>query len=216
MSGLLDLLLPTDCVGCRRPCRILCSQCQELLRDLAPVQRELGHDVSVVAAGEYGGVLREAILAAKRGGSPRLVGVLAELAGRALIGSRVEPQACPVWLVPIHSGAQTRTRAGMDLVAEIASRSCHHARKQGLQVRVADLLAKTRSAHVQKGLDRGQRQSNAAGAMRVNHHRLAPGRQYVIFDDVVTTGATMAEAHRALWAAGTEAVGAVALASAST
>ncbi|MGV1036743.1 MAG: ComF family protein [Candidatus Nanopelagicales bacterium] len=214
MSGLLDLLLPTDCVGCLRPGRILCPKCQESLRGLGAVQRDLGPEMTVVAAGVYAGVLREAILAAKRGGSQPLVSALGELVADVLIGSRAGQPSRPLWLVPVHSGAQTRTRAGVDLVAVLASRGCRQAQKRGLQVRVADLLTRVRSTHVQKGLDRNQRQSNAAGAMKAHLSRLSPGRQYVIFDDVVTTGATMAEAHRALWAAGAEAVDAVVLASA--
>lgn len=213
MSGLLDLLLPTDCVGCLAPGRLLCRHCQESLRALPAVHRDLGPELNVAAAGAYEGVLRDAILAVKRGGSGRLLAALGELAGNVLTRSWAEQRPEPLWLVPIHSGPQTRARAGLDVVAALASRACRYAQKAGLQVRVADLLVRTRLVHVQKGLDRGHRQSNAAGAMTVHKHRLSPRRRYVIFDDVITTGATMGEAHRVLRAAGAKAVDGAVLAS---
>lgn len=218
MPGLLDLLLPTDCVGCLLPGRLLCPSCEETLGSLSMVARDVGDDVCVRAGGPYEGVLREVILATKRGGSPRLVNVLSELAADLLIrsqpGQEAEPRRGPLMVVPVHSGAQTRARAGVDLVVALATRACLHARRAGVQARSVDLLARVRPARVQKGLDRSHRESNAAGAMSVNHRRLSSGGRYVIFDDVLTTGATMREAHRALRAMGADVVDAVVLASA--
>ena len=67
----------------------------------------------------------------------------------------------------------------------------------------------------QKGLGRGDRAQRVRGSMRVRRGLFAPdvnGRSCIIVDDVLTTGATLAEAARALRAAGALVTGAVVLA----
>lgn len=67
----------------------------------------------------------------------------------------------------------------------------------------------------QKGLSRGDRAQRVRGSMRVRRGLFAPevdGRPCLIVDDVLTTGATLAEAARALRAAGAVVRGAVVVA----
>jgi predicted amidophosphoribosyltransferase len=72
------------------------------------------------------------------------------------------------------------------------------------------LLAPTRSVADQAGLDTSGRARNLAGALAAR--RCADGLRVVVVDDVVTTGATLAEATRALRAAGAEVLGAAVVA----
>jgi predicted amidophosphoribosyltransferase len=69
---------------------------------------------------------------------------------------------------------------------------------------VADVLVPTRTTLDQSTLDSGQRASNLAGAMAVRerHERVVNGSVCLVVDDLVTTGATLAEAARALRATG--------------
>ncbi len=74
---------------------------------------------------------------------------------------------------------------------------------------VVPLLVPTRQTGDQRGLDQRQRRRNVSGSLRA---RDAAGRRVIILDDVVTTGATLGEAARALRAAGAIVVGAVTIA----
>ncbi len=81
-------------------------------------------------------------------------------------------------------------------------------RRAGLSV--SRLLAPTRTTADQRGLDIAERRRNVAQSMRVRHAR--GGRDILLVDDVITTGATLDEAARALTAAGNRMLGAVTLA----
>lgn len=69
---------------------------------------------------------------------------------------------------------------------------------------MADVLAPTRITRDQSSLDAAERASNLAGAMAVRdgHRTSVRGEVCVVVDDLVTTGATLTEAARALWEAG--------------
>jgi predicted amidophosphoribosyltransferase len=82
------------------------------------------------------------------------------------------------------------------------------ARDLGLDVEAEPLLRVCRPVRDQATLDRVQRRANVVGAMRAR--RRASARRdaaALVVDDIVTTGATAAEAVRALGAAGVRVVG---------
>jgi ComF family protein len=81
------------------------------------------------------------------------------------------------------------------------------ARRTGIVVD-PHLLARARAARRQVGLTRDQRRRNVAGAFRVAPRRLADlqGRNVLLIDDVITTGATVNACARTLKRAGAQRV----------
>ena len=75
------------------------------------------------------------------------------------------------------------------------------------------VLRATGTAADQRGLRSADRERNVRGSMRARTPRALEGRRVLLVDDVVTTGATLREAARALAAAGATVVGAATVAS---
>jgi ComF family protein len=74
------------------------------------------------------------------------------------------------------------------------------------------VLVRTRATAPQAGLDRSARRSNIAGAFAVRHPERVAGRRLLLVDDVITTGATVAECARVLKQSGAAQVDVLALA----
>lgn len=108
------------------------------------------------------------------------------------------PRDTALLAVPISSGRLARR--GFDQAAALARQV---GARSGLPV-VAAGLVRIRDTRPQPGLDRGERERNLGGAMAARVS--LAGRPLVLVDDVVTSGATIAEAERAVRAAGGEPV----------
>jgi predicted amidophosphoribosyltransferase len=201
VAALLDLALPRRCVGCGRPDdgAGLCRRCRPGPDDRVHVW---AGDIPVVAATAYAGPVRTALLAYKERGRRDLAGVLGHLLGAAVAAHDVPPGAV---LVPVPSARAVAAARGGDHVARLAH---HVARAQGPPVCAA--LRMTRRVRDSAGLGADERRRNLDGALVAVDR--ADGAVAVLVDDIVTTGATLREAARALRAAGWSVAGAVVVA----
>jgi predicted amidophosphoribosyltransferase len=159
------------------------------------------------AAAAYDGPVRAALLAHKERGRLGLVRPL----GRALAAAVLclDP-ATEIVLVPIPSTrAAVRTR-GHDHAMRLARSAAGTLTRVGRPAQARRLLAPTRALGDQSGLDAAGRAVNRSGAFRLAYP--PPGGPIVLVDDVRTTGASLAEATRALMAAGVRVHGAATVA----
>lgn len=182
----------------------------------------------VVAAAVYREEMAQAILTFKRHGQHQLENALAKGLGRAIRASLGE--GTNVRLVPVPSTAAAYRKRGFSPIHLLLHNLWLHRELAGFVV--VDALRKTSRLNGggmapggiralsgvvkhngQKGLGRGQRARRVRGSMmpRPTRRRLVRGQPCVIVDDVLTTGATLAEAARALHAAGGIVLGAVVL-----
>ena len=107
------------------------------------------------------------------------------------------------FLVPIPSRATVVRKRGRQFINDMSQES-----SQRFQLPVIELLTHTRKVRDQSGLHLKERWNNLEGAFVVTKKQQALGKALLI-DDLVTTGATLSEAARALRYAGIEVVGAV-------
>jgi predicted amidophosphoribosyltransferase len=211
-----DLLAGSRCVGCGCPGRALCETCERALSrpsfraDPHPRPHRLP---DVWAAAAYGGVARAALLAHKEEAALGLTRVL----GRALARSAVACLAAaenhgadvlsPL-IVPVPSRAAVVRERGHDPVLRMARIATSRLRVVGLDATLAPMLRIRRRVRDQASLDRAERRANLSGAMRARPpRRRDSGRVAVVVDDIVTTGATAAEAARALRVVGVHVAG---------
>ncbi len=193
----LALALPVACCGCGGHGRALCPECAEALRP-EPARRVV--DGLVAHSGlVYEGVPAAALRALKEQGRTSLARELAPALRAALTAVAAEAGGGLV-AVPVPSSAAAARRRGFAVVELLARRA---------GVAPARLLRAARGTADQRGLSRDDRSRNVAGSLCA---RRAAGLRVVIVDDVVTTGATLREARRALTAAGACVVGAAAVA----
>jgi ComF family protein len=205
LADLLDLVLPRVCGGCSAPGHTLCPACERLLGtpfawrpDPCPAGLP-----RLVSAAAYGGAVRMALLAHKEQGRRGLTRPLGTALARA-VAALGSPQG--VVLVPVPSSRAAVRARGQDHARRLAAAAA----RELPATRARPLLVPARAVADQSGLDARQRAANLAGALRARQP--LTGVRVVVVDDVVTTGATLAEAARALRAAGADVRGAAVVA----
>ncbi|MGW2650391.1 ComF family protein [Streptomyces sp. NPDC001393] len=210
-QDLTDLVLPTDCAGCGAPRTALCPRCRAALYGRAPRRVRLVPEPAglpaVHAVAPYAEEVRMLLLAHKERGALALAGAL----GRALAGAvraglggsgagAVAGGAGPVLLVPVPSARWAVRARGHDPVRRMALAAAGELRRTGTPARVAAVLCQRRPVADQAGLDARRRLANLAGALEVTAGggRLLGAGRVVLVDDLITTGASLAEAARAV------------------
>ncbi|MEJ8644081.1 ComF family protein [Streptomyces sp. MS1.HAVA.3] len=215
---LAGLVLPVDCAGCGAARILVCADCGGALSGagagpVRPSPRPEGLPV-VQAAAVYEGAVRSLLLAHKERGALPLAGVLGgALAAAVVAGGAYAPGATggtgsagagDVVLVPVPSARRQVRARGHDPARRIAWAAAGRLRRAGVPARVAPVLRLRRAVADQAALGARQRRENLAGALAVcrDGARLTAGARLVLVDDLITTGATLAEAARAVRAGG--------------
>lgn len=208
-----DLVLGGTCPGCGMPGAQVCARCHHEVNRYQPqfvVLRSRGR--SVMAAGPHSSVTAGLLSAYKEYGHWGVARTLAVPLSRAVLALWQDHQrAGRWWLVPMPSRPGAVRRRGSDVMARLARataaviRRDHHG-----DVEVWPGLRMGRGVVDQAGLTRQERQTNLAG--RIRSAGRVPEGPCVLVDDVTTTGASLAEAHRALFRAGACVVGAAVIA----
>jgi predicted amidophosphoribosyltransferase len=200
LTALADLALPATCAGCGAARTGLCRSCAAALtarvRVADPSPRPPGLPPCWASA-RYAGAVRAVLLAYKEHDRRDVLPALGGALGRAVAAG--VPRG-PVVLVPVPSSpAAVRARGG-DHVDRLARAAAGRLRRAGWSPRVARLLAVARRRRDSAGLGAADRRANLAGAFRGSGD--PPRAPVVIVDDLVTTGATLAEAAAVLRATG--------------
>jgi predicted amidophosphoribosyltransferase len=209
--ALADLVFPDRCPGCQE--RALPPACATCLASLATPPRRRPPDPLPAglpvpwAVTAYAAAPRGLIVAHKEHGRLGLAAPLGAALARSVLAA-AGPAPTSVALVPVPSLPSAVRRRGHDPLARITRRAVIALHQRGTSAQVLTLLRHARATADQSELSHAARAQNLAGALvallpppRVVR-RLPADTRLIVVDDVVTTGATLAEAVRALRAAG--------------
>jgi ComF family protein len=203
----LDLIFPPRCVGCGHSGAWLCPACVDGILFYEPPWPQLLHELHPLqqarAAAHLEGPLRQAIHAFKYEGLRALASTLGEILYDCW---EADPWPADA-IVPVPLHPERLRQRGYNqswlLARELSLRV-------GLPI-VEGTLVRKLPTPPQVGLDADQRASNVDGAFSCHDERLM-GRQVLLIDDVLTTGATLRACARAALHGGADAVWAMTLA----
>lgn len=218
IDDLLDLVLGSTCLGCGAAGRQLCSRCRDgLPRRGRPARPEPAPPglLPVRVAASYDDPVRALVLAHKERGAlglARPLGELLAVAAEPWVGEH------RLVLVPVPSRPGVVRRRGHDPMLRTTRAAARVLRQRGARVDVLRVLRGRGRVADQAGLDSAARAANLHGSMAVapaavrTLARHARAVRLLVCDDVLTTGATVREAQRALQDAGLPVAGAACVA----
>jgi predicted amidophosphoribosyltransferase len=195
LSELSHLLFPIRCFGCRDLGFSICSECRKLWN--SHIYRNRFDELTVFSSIIYSPIAKNIILAAKEGSIQSADKLVKEALKNSL---KYLFESYPISaLVPIPSQHTAIRRRGRDFLSEIAQDL-----GKFYGVGVLNLLEHNRRVQDQSRLGTTARHENLHRALEVSHRISGnySAQKVVILDDLLTTGATLSEANRALRKAG--------------
>lgn len=200
-----QLIFPSRCISCKALGESLCRQCKtgwSLGNFSINLSRQAGHrTLQVRSSITYTDVAGRVILAAKESHLKSADLLIAEAISHSL-----DQWLMSDWvdtLIPIPSRRSASRKRGREFITEMTEKV-----SEDTGVAVATPLQHARLIRDQSALGVEARWNNLAGALVVPGNPERLGRVLLV-DDLVTTGATLNEAARALRYAGIEVIGAV-------
>ena len=208
-SFLLDLLFPPKCAFCgtltEKQDQGVCPRCRRELPWTPKLQRKADFVSGISAPLYYEGAVRQALLRYKFNGAPARGEVFGRLIAQEL--RREEKTAFDVvtWAPLSKKRLRRRGYDQAQLLAEAAAKE--------LGLPCERLLEKVRHTPAQSGLGTPEaRRANVSGVYALSSPEGAAHRRILLFDDIITTGATVSECARVLLLGGAESVYAAAVA----
>jgi predicted amidophosphoribosyltransferase len=209
MKNLAELIFPSRCIGCSQLGISICSICRKSWhphiyhRDLVISSQVY----PVISAVKYSPIASRVLLSAKESGQAAADQLLISAISHAL--NFFVKRYGSGNLIGIPSRKSATRKRGRNFMVEITESVAKVESTKAL-----DILRHTRSVRDQSQLDAEQRSRNIAGAFTAsinlsNLDSYGNTRPVIIVDDLITTGATLAEAIRALRTAGYAVIGAV-------
>jgi ComF family protein len=231
-ESLFSVLFPSDCRICRVPLTKISNLpvCQACLNGMVPISGPLcttcGEKLSGLrfandpaplcdlcrrvpprfhrarAYGGYDGPLRDLVHILKYQRVKPAASRLGRFLCQAMSGIGLPEDTL---LVPVPLWKGKRRERGFNQAEEIARAFLRFQDGDGIQLSTA-LLVRNRATASQTGLTRPQRRANLRGAFSVVLPEKLKGRDILLVDDVMTTGATAGECARVLLRAGAKQV----------
>ncbi len=210
MFNLTEIIFPSRCIGCSKLGISICSECRKHWHPHV-YKREISWSEDkfpVLSAIEYSPIASRVLLSAKESQIRAADQLIVKGIVHALKIFVNQPSSAV--LVPIPSRKSANRKRGRNFLYEITSQVAFQV---GLPIYSA--LIHNRRVRDQSQLNIINRSENVSGAFAIDPKFTAQfltgntGPKIIVIDDLITTGATLSEAIRALGTAGFTVLGAV-------
>ena len=203
---LLDLVYPKRCPGCHLPSASICESCKSFWQKQTisiTLRKNQVSDLLVVSVAQYRDEVRAVLLAYKEDGEREAGKVLTEALLQARRGIS-NHSVCA--FVPIPSNPKSVRRRGRDFMLDL----CNQVAIQSGD-KVLSIIKVNRDVQDQSKLSEKERSQNLVGAFDCapKNLKLLAKFPIILVDDLLTTGATLREAQRALRQRGVIPIGAI-------
>lgn len=213
-NKILDFLFPKKCLGCGTRNVFLCDNCLKLLPLIeAPLFGIKIDGVKEIFASTYyeSEIVKKAIRLLKYHGIKSLAKPLANLIylrlGSAILENAVNPNKS--LMIPIPLSQNKLRKRGYNqtkLIGQTLSDKLSISFNSNVLYKIRETLSQVEIK------DRSKRIENMLGAFMVKNPEAVKGKNIILVDDIVTTGATLKDAARALKQAGAKKIIAVVVA----
>ena len=204
LPALSELIFPSRCLGCRQLGIGICSQCRASWHPHIYRSNVFASGISfpVYSAVAYSPVAQKVLLGAKEAALHDADQLIHQALTHSLAYFYSEIGIAD--LVPIPSRKINTRKRGRDFILE---QTYELSQQPSVQVRA--ILSHARRVKDQTTLNSRSREINLSQSMKCANQVESSNIPVIIIDDLVTSGATLREAGRALSAAGYKVIGAV-------
>ena len=204
LPALSELIFPSRCLGCRQLGIGICSTCRASWHPHIYRTFITRDDVSfpVYSAVAYSPVAQKVLLGAKESALQDADRLILQALSHSLAYFYSEVGIAD--LVPIPSRKTNTRKRGRDFILDQTN-----ALSRSPRVHVRPILSHSRKVKDQTTLDSRSRELNLSQSMRCVNREDSSSIPVILIDDLVTSGATLREAGRALHGAGYTVIGGV-------
>lgn len=210
MLSLSEIIFPSRCIGCSSLGISICSECRKqwhphFYKRVISYTRE---EFPVFSSIQYSPIASRVLLSAKESQLKAADQLLIAGIDHAL--NLFINRYGPATLVPVPSRRSATRKRGRDFLQEITLGVA-----KNMELPCQSLLSHNRKVRDQSNLNQEERSQNISGSFSVSREALGQipvgniRPKIIVVDDLITTGATLEEAFRALRAAGFSVLGAV-------